>query len=41
MARDYNADIEIYHGMGYRKSNDVGWETIADRTLGWLDSRDL
>jgi hypothetical protein len=41
MARDYNADIEIYHGMGHLKSNDVGWEAIADRTLGWLDSRGL
>lgn len=41
MARDYDADIEIYNGIGHLKSNGVGWETVADRTLGWLVARGL
>ena len=36
-AKDYNADLEILHGIGHLMTNDVGWETVADKILIWLD----
>lgn len=40
-ARAYHAEHEIFPNMGHDMMIDVGWQTVADRILRWLNENNL
>jgi pimeloyl-ACP methyl ester carboxylesterase len=40
-ARAYHGEYEIFPNMGHDMMIDVGWQTVADRTLRWLSENNL